>query len=90
MIERTYKIISEQGIHARVASDLVRIASKYECDIKLILENVEVDFKSIMGVMSLGIYKDEIVKIICNGIDENEAISNLEMMISELKLAKEY
>ena len=90
MIERTYKVVSDNGIHARVASDLVKEASHFSCDIFLVLDDTKVDFKSIMGVMSLGVYKDEIIKVICSGIDELEAINHLEFMLNDLKIAKEY
>lgn len=90
MVERTYKVVSDNGIHARVASDLVRAASEFSCDVFLVLDDTKVDFKSIMGVMSLGVYKDEIIKVICSGIDELEAINHLEFMLSDLKIAKEY
>ena len=90
MIERTYKVISDSGIHARVASDLVKAASEFSCDIKLVLDDTSVDFKSIMGVMSLGVYKDEIIKVICNGIDELDAINHLQFLMDDLKIAKEY
>lgn len=89
MIEKTYKIISESGIHARVASDLVRAASEFNCDIFLVSDDTKVDFKSIMGVMSLGVYKDEMIKIICHGIDEEEAIKHMEFMLYDLRIARE-
>lgn len=90
MVERVYKVVSDNGIHARVASDLVKAASEFSCDIFLVLDDGKVDFKSIMGVMSLGVYKDEIIKIICAGIDEIEAINHLEFLLNDLKIAKEY
>ena len=90
MIEKSYKITSINGIHARSAAVLVKEASKFSADITLCLNNVCVDFKSIMGVMSLGIYKNEIVKIICVGSDEVEAIKHLDNVIHELNIGKEY
>ena len=90
MVEKVYKVISQNGIHARVASDLVKLASGFDCDIQLVLKDTAVDFKSIMGVMSLGVYKDEIIKIICNGSDEVDALHQLDFAIYDMRLAKEY
>ena len=90
MIEKSYKIISANGIHARVASILVREASDFKCDITLCLNNVAVDLKSIMGVMSLGIYSNEIIKITCVGEDEVEAMNHLDNYIHDLNLGKDY
>ena len=90
MVERIYKVISDNGIHARVASNLVKAASEFICDVALVLEDTKVDFKSIMGVMSLGVYKDEIIKVICSGIDELDASNHLEFLLSDLRVAKLY
>ena len=90
MLQKSFKIISENGIHARIASTLVRVASEFQADIKLSVNNVTVDFKSIMGVMSLGVYKDEVITVTANGIDEEEAIKALGFMILDLKYGKDY
>lgn len=90
MIEKSYKITSANGIHARVASILVREASDFKCDISLCLNNICVDLKSIMGVMSLGIYNNEIIRIICSGEDEVEAMNHLDNFIHKLNLGKDY
>ena len=90
MIEKTFKVISDNGIHARSASELVKAAGEFNCDIKLTLDDTTVDFKSIMGVMSLGVYKDEIIKVVCHGIDEVEAMEHLQFLMDDLRIAKEY
>ena len=54
MLEKKFKITSSQGLHARPATQLVRMANDYDCEIRLTLDKTTVDFKSIMGVMSLG------------------------------------
>ena len=90
MVERIYKVISDNGIHARVASNLVKAASEFICDVALVLEDTKVDFKSIMGVMSLGVYKDEIIKVVCHGIDEVEAMEHLQFLMDDLRIAKEF
>ena len=90
MVETTYKVISDNGIHARVASQLVREAAEFDCDIFLVLGETKVDLKSIMGVMSLGVYKDEIIRIICSGNDEEEAIKQIEFFLFDLKIARVY
>ena len=90
MLEKQFKITSETGLHARVSSQLVREASSFTSKITLSVGNVTVDFKSIMGVMSLGVYKGEIINICCDGCDEKEAMDHLTLLISELHLGREY
>ncbi|MEH7388626.1 phosphocarrier protein HPr [Bacillus sp. JJ1521] len=84
MAEKTFKITSDSGIHARPATVLVQAASKYNSDIQLEFNGKSVNLKSIMGVMSLGIGQGAEVKIVAEGSDEAEAIANLtEIMANE-------
>lgn len=89
MIKKYYKITNVIGIHARPATVLVNEAMKFDCDIKLSAMKKTVDFKSIMGVMSLGVYNGATIEISCDGSDEAEAIKALGNKIFELKLGKE-
>ncbi|MEH7222365.1 phosphocarrier protein HPr [Bacillus sp. JJ1566] len=84
MAEKTFKVTSESGIHARPATVLVQAASKFNSDIQLEYNGKSVNLKSIMGVMSLGIGEGAEVKIVAQGSDETEAIANLsEIMANE-------
>ncbi|MEH7382329.1 phosphocarrier protein HPr [Bacillus sp. JJ1533] len=84
MAEKTFKVTSESGIHARPATVLVQAASKFNSDIQLEYNGKSVNLKSIMGVMSLGIGQGAEVKIVAQGSDEAEAIANLtEIMANE-------
>lgn len=78
MKEFKYTITDELGIHARPAGLLVKEAKKFGCAIKLATEAKTVDAKGIMGVMSLGAKKDEVVTITADGEDEDAAAAALE------------
>ena len=89
MIKKSFKVTNENGIHARPATTLVNEAMKYNCDITLTALKKTIDLKSIMGVMSLGIYTGATIEIKASGSDEEEAIEGLKEKIAELDLAKE-
>lgn len=89
MISRKFKITSESGVHARPATALVNLCMQYDSDITLETLKKEVDFKSIMGVMSLGIYSGMSITIKAEGSDEEEAIAAISNKILELNLGKE-
>jgi phosphocarrier protein HPr len=78
MNTKTFTIIDETGIHARPATILVQTASKFSSDITLDYNGKNVNLKSIMGVMSLGIPKGASIKVVANGSDADEAIAALE------------
>jgi len=72
-MEKKFLIVSEYGIHARPATKLVNVAMGFQSDIELTAMNKTINLKSIMGLMSLGIYKGEEITISISGTDENEA-----------------
>lgn len=89
MIKKSFKISNETGIHARPATTLVNVAVKFKSHITLTALKKTVDIKSIMGVMSLGIYSGTTIEIKANGEDEEQAIEALRNKILELGLGKE-
>lgn len=78
MIEKTFIVTSDTGIHARPATSLVQTASRFSCDIIFEYSEKQVNLKSIMGVMSLGVPKGAQFKITTDGTDEEVAIQALE------------
>ena len=62
MVERRLVIQNKFGLHARPASEFVKIASRFDADITITKDGVEVNGKSIMGVLMLAAEKgDEII-----------------------------
>ncbi len=89
MVKKSFRITNEQGIHARPATTLVQVAMEFKSNIELNALKRTVDFKSIMGVMSLGIYSGTVIEVKCDGEDENEALDALSKKIVELSLGRE-
>lgn len=89
MIQKKFKVTAETGIHARPATILVNVAVKFKSDISLSHETKVVNLKSIMGVMSLGVYNGEIITIQADGEDEKAAINALSDSFFEMRLGKE-
>lgn len=88
MVEKQFKVIADTGIHARPATLLVQVASKFDSDINLEYNGKKVNLKSIMGVMSLGIGQGADIKISAEGKDEQEAISSLQETFNKEGLAE--
>lgn len=77
MKEKTFKITSEAGLHARPATLLVHAASKFNSEVMLGYKETKVNLKSIMGVMSLGVPQGAQITIIADGHDEQEVIDEI-------------
>lgn len=68
---------STVGLHAKIASKLVQLASKYSVDVKLYYNDQVVDAKSILGLMSLAIPSGENIKLVANGEQAEIAIDEI-------------
>ena len=81
--EKTIKIQNELGLHARAATKLVQVASKYPCEITVSKEGHEVNGKSIMGVLMLVASKGTTVTLKAKGEQAAEAIAELVQLIDD-------
>lgn len=79
--QKSVTIINETGLHARPASQFVQKAGKFKSEIQIVFEDKEVNAKSIMGVMSLGIGQGKEITLKAEGEDEVVAVTELENFI---------
>jgi len=82
MLTTTITIINKLGLHARAAAKLVKLASRFECDVQLKRKQRVVNGKSIMAVMLLAASKGTEVDVITNGVDEIEATEAILQLIN--------
>jgi phosphocarrier protein HPr len=73
VIERQAKIVNLEGLHARPAARIVRLASTFDSEIEISKDGVGVNGKSIMGVMMLAAECGSSITIRANGPDAQEA-----------------
>ena len=73
-----YIITDTEGIHARPAGELVKVAKQYASSVFIGKDGKNVDCKKIFGIMGLGIKKDQAVTFTIEGEDENLASDAIE------------
>lgn len=78
MIRKTVTIALSSGLEARPIAMLVQVASQYDSKIYVECESKRVNAKSIMGMMTLGLAAGEELTITADGVDESEAIADIE------------
>ena len=83
MAEKNVEITNETGLHARPASKFVQKAGTFKSDVTIIYGEKEVNAKSIMGVLSLGVTQGKQIKIKCDGDDAETAVEELVNFINE-------
>ena len=77
MIRRQVVIINKLGLHARAAAKFVTLASGFESEVQVALNDNQVNGKSIMGIMMLAAAKGTQLDIVVEGPDEQAAIEKL-------------
>lgn len=82
MLKQEYLIINKLGLHARASALFVKTASRFDADVRLAKEGVEVNGKSIMGIMMLAASKGTTVALSVDGLDEAEALQAIGELIS--------
>lgn len=82
MPERDVKIVNKLGIHARPAAEIVKTAGKFKSNITIIRDDLEVNAKSIMGVMMLAAEFGAVVTLRATGEDADAAIDALATVIA--------
>lgn len=89
MVEKSFEITDPAGMHARPASALVGLVSKFEAEITMEYKEKKVNLKSILGVMSMGIPSGSTVLIAADGTDENEAMASIEQVLEAEGISNE-
>ena len=88
MVSQEVTIINKLGLHARPAAMLVKAATKYNSEIFLRKGNLEVNGKSIMGVMMLAAEQGSVIMVEAKGDDEKEALAAM-VKVFEMKFGEE-
>lgn len=83
MAERSVQIVNRNGLHARPAAEIVKAASKFNADITITRDDLEVNGKSIMGVMMLAAEYGSTVMLRASGPDAEQAIEALSKLIAD-------
>ena len=81
MATKKLKIKNRLGIHARPAAAFAKIANQFQSDIRIQKDGLDVNGKSIMGIMMLAAAKGNIINVVAEGDDHLEAIEALEKLV---------
>lgn len=82
MIERPATIVNQEGLHARPAARIVRLASRFDSDIEILKDGIAVNCKSIMGVMMLAAECGSQITIRAKGPDAEQAVEALAQLVA--------
>lgn len=80
-VQRTVEVVNRAGMHARPAAELVKLAGNFRAEILLEKGGLEVNGKSIMGVLMLAAEMGSHLKISARGDDAAEAVAALSDLV---------
>ncbi|MBQ9428506.1 MAG: HPr family phosphocarrier protein [Clostridia bacterium] len=81
MMTREVTIKNSVGLHARPATFFVNRANCYKSSIWVEKDDRSVNAKSLLGVLSLAIVNGMTITLVADGVDEREALNDLEELI---------
>jgi len=82
IMERSVKIVNKNGLHARPAAELVKTASRFQSEITMVRDDLEVNGKSIMGVMMLAAECGAELLVRADGPDAEQAVSAIADLVA--------
>lgn len=77
MTEKTVHVKNRSGMHARPAALLVKTANRFRSEVFLEKDEERINAKSIMGIIILGATYNTPIRIIADGLDEQEAVDTI-------------
>lgn len=73
----------ESGLHNKQATYFIQKANEFKSSIWLEAEERKINAKSLLGVLSMGIFTGSTVNLIADGSDEVEAVKALAQMLEQ-------
>lgn len=82
MAEKSLIVKNQLGFHARAAALFVQLANKFESDITVYKDNIQVNGKSIMGLLTLAASQGTELRVVAKGRDACQALEALADLVN--------
>jgi len=79
--QREVEIVNRAGMHARPAAEFVKLAGRFSSDIRVEKDGIEVNGKSIMGVLMLAAERGSRLRLSATGSDAEDALEALSDLV---------
>ena len=80
-VSEQFEIVNKLGLHARAAVLFIKVAQEYKSSIRVVKDELEVNGKSIMGILLLAATKGSVITIHAQGTDAEDAVRELGKLI---------
>jgi phosphocarrier protein HPr len=80
-VQREVQIVNRAGMHARPAAEFVKTAGRFSSEIRVEKDGLEVNGKSIMGVLMLAAERGSRLRLSACGADAADAVDALSDLV---------
>lgn len=77
MIERTFIVRTERGLHMRPSQILQAVAAQYPCAVTVCAHGTKLNGKSFMHLMTAGFREGDTITYVCDGPEEGACMQRL-------------
>jgi phosphocarrier protein len=70
-------VLNDKGLHTRPSTELVKCAARFKSTINLVLQDHEVNAKSLLGILTLAANRGSRIRIEAEGADAEQAVESL-------------
>lgn len=70
-------VINDKGLHTRPSTELVKCASEFKSEVNLVYQDLVVNAKSLLGILTLAAARGSRIEIEATGIDAEEAVKTI-------------
>jgi phosphocarrier protein HPr len=81
MLEKKVVIINRLGLHARAAAKFVKVANRFKSSVKIEKDGIQIDGKSILGILTLAAVQGTQITLKIAGTDEKATLKALISLI---------
>ena len=82
LFRRTVTIVNKKGLHARAAARLVKVASGFDADVRVVKNGSVVSGRSIMGLMMLAAAPGTVIEIRAQGREGENAADAVAALVA--------
>ncbi len=82
-VRERFEIVNKLGMHARAATKLVQMASRYRSEVQIEKDGHVVNAKSVMGVLLLCGHQGSTVTVSARGDDADDALRAIGSLIAD-------
>lgn len=80
-LRREFEIVNAKGLHARAATALTKVASKFDSSVKVLRNGTPANGKSVMGLLILAAPLGSTIEVVVDGADASQAMQALAELI---------